>query len=419
MITMSGSSQIPLAALYQPLSEKQLENPYPVYALARREQPIFYSENLLEDTGVFVVTRYDDVLAVLSQPDLFLSKDTLHPRVPIFPQAYAELAKGYPITPFHVCSDGSNHRRFRTPLNRAFSARRVKQLEPFIRERAYALINAFVDRPPAEMISQFCYPLPLEVILHLFAIPQEDMSHCKQWCDDWVAFLSTPLSLERQIACIDSFVEFQHYLARLVDKRREQPKEHDLITDMIHHVEPGQKPLSEVELVNALGGLLVAGHETATNFLGNGLRILLEVPERWEALCRELGNITQTIEEILRFDTSVQTFFRTAAIDATVGGVHIPAGSLMLIIFGSANRDEAKFTFADHFDPRAQREIKHLAFGYGKHFCIGAALARTEGRIAFELLLHTFPHLRLVPQQPLKHVNTLLFRGYQQLYVEW
>lgn len=304
--TMPNNSQNMLATLYQPLSDEQLENPYPVYALARQQQPIFYSEHLLEDAGVFVVTRYDEVLAVLSQPDLFLSKDTLRPRVPIAPQVYAELARGYPMTPFHVCSDGSNHRRFRVPLNRAFSAQRVKLLESFIRECTHALIDAFADQPPAEMISQFCYPLPLEVILHLFGIPKEDMNQCKQWCDDWVAFLSTPLSPERQVACVQSFVQFQRYLARLVSERRVRPQDHDLVTDMIQHIEPGQELLNEAELVNALGGLLVAGHETTTNFLGNGLHVLLAVPERWEALCREPATIPQTIEEILRFDTSVQ-----------------------------------------------------------------------------------------------------------------
>src|SRR5947209_6991274 len=128
---------------------------------------------------------------------------------------------------------------------------------------------------------------------------------------------------------------------------------------MIQHVEPGQEPLNEGELVNALGGLLVAGHETATNFLGNGLHVLLAVPERWEALRREPATIAQTIEEILRFDTSVQTFFRTAAADTTIGEVHIPEGSLLLLVFGSANRDESKFTFPDRFD-RSEEHTSEL-----------------------------------------------------------
>jgi cytochrome P450 len=409
----------PVNQLYQPFSDEQLADPYPIYALARQQEPVFYTEGVLPDAGVYVLTRYDDILQVLSQPDLFLSKDVIRSVSTIYPESFAELRKGYPITQRIITADGDNHRRFRMPFNKAFDPPRIKLLEPFIRECASSLIDALVDIPHAEMISQFCYPLPLQVILHLFGMPKEDMVQARHWCDDWLAFMSAPLPRERQVECAKSVAKFLNYLGNLLAERRTNPRENDLVTEVTQHVEPGLEPLSEAEQVNLLASILIAGHETTTNLLGNGLRVLLDPRERWRAICEHPEQIPQTIEEILRYDSPIQTFFRTAARDAEIGGVTIPAGSLLLVVYGSANRDEAKFTNADQFNPQEQRGRKHLSFGHGKHSCVGALLARMEANIAFALLSQRFPNLRLASHQNFEHVKLLMHRGYHSLFVEW
>jgi cytochrome P450 len=406
---------MPLNQLYQPFSNEQLADPYPIYALARQQQPIFYTEELLPDTGVYVVTSYDDIIQINAQPDLFVSKDAVRSVVTIYPETLAELAKGYYLE--HAAnSEGLDHRRMRIPFNKAFAAPRVRLLEPFIYECANALIDAIATTSHAEMISQFCGPLPLQVVLHLFEIPQEDMTQAREWCDESAALINTPLSRERQVECARNIVKFHHYLGDLITERRANPRENDFLTDLIEYAEPGLESLGHT--VRIVASMIVA-YETTMNLIGNGLRILLEPRERWQVICQHPAQIPQTVEEILRYDSPVQTIFRTAAREAEVGGVTVPEGALLLLVYGSANRDETKFGHADQFDPQELRENKLLSFGHGRHQCVGAALGRTEGRIAFELLSQRFPHLRLASPQHFEHKKSLLHRGYRSIFVEW
>jgi cytochrome P450 len=167
-----------------------------------------------------------------------------------------------------------------------------------------------------------------------------------------------------------------------------------------------------------LQGLILAGHESTTNMIGTGLLLLLEQPDRWQTLCAHPEYIPLTVEEILRFDAPIQMFARTTTQEVTIGEITLPEDTSLLLLYGSGNRDEEVFANADEF--QLQRTANHhLAFGHGVHFCVGAALARLEGRVAFEILCQRLPHLRLVPGQVLAHIPTLLFRGYERLEVEW
>jgi cytochrome P450 len=167
-----------------------------------------------------------------------------------------------------------------------------------------------------------------------------------------------------------------------------------------------------------LQGLILAGHESTTNMIGTGLTLLLEHPERWRTLCDHPEWLPLTVEEILRFDAPIQMFARTTTQEVTVGGVTLPEDASLLLFYGSGNRDPSMFADADEFQLR-RASNHHLAFGHGVHFCVGAALARLEGRIAFEVFCQRLPDLRLVPGQTLTHIPTLLFRGYERLEVKW
>lgn len=408
---MTQTNEGSLGALYHPLIGEQLENPYPFYARARQEEPIFFSPEL----GAWIVTRYDDVMSILNQPDIFSSKDALRPVVRYTPAVFAELSKGYPLVPNMIDSDGKAHTRFRNAASKAFTPRRIRQLEPFIKDVATSLVDSFIDDHKAEMISQFAYPLPLEVALFLIGVPKEDMVQARKWSNNLAILISSPLSEERQVECARDFVSIQQYFMRLVDERRKEPRE-DLISDVLQT--PGEEPFSDAELAHLFCSMIVAGHDTVAQLIGNGLAILLEQPERWQALCAHPEDIPQTIEEILRYDAPVHAFFRTAMQEVTVGGVTFPEGASIMVVFGSANRDEARFPHADQFDPHRSPN-HHLAFGHGVHFCLGAFLARKQGQIAFETLCQRLPTLRLAPHQTLTHSPVLRQRGYSRLEVVW
>ena len=401
-----------LGALYHPLRGEQLENPYPFYARARSEEPIFYSDEL----QAWIVTRYDDIFSILNQPDVFSSKDALRPVVRFTPAVFAELSQGYPFVPNVVDSDGAAHTRFRNAVARAFVPKRIKELEPFIQEVTTSLVDSFASDHRAELISQFCYPLPLEVALFLIGVPKEDMAATKKLSDRTSMLVNSPLPEEQQVECARAFVQLQRYFIQLINERRSAPRE-DLISDLLD-TPPGKQPFDDAQLVNVLVSMVIAGHETTTQLLGNGLALLLGQPERWSMLCAHPESIPQALEEIVRYDSPVHAFFRTTTREATVGGVTFPPETLLMVVYGSANRDESQFPRADQFDMRRSPN-RHLAFGYGIHFCVGAFLARKQGQIALETLCRRLPNLRLVPGQRLSHAPVLRQRGFTRLEVEW
>jgi cytochrome P450 len=397
-----------LGTAFDPLAE----NPYPFYTRARQEEPIMFCPDL----NAWLVTRYEDIQSILLQPGKFSSRDTLTSPVTFYPRTLEELVQGYLPVPIILNSDGAEHTRFRVPLTKAFAPARIRAMEPFVHEVADRLVDAFISEQRTDIVSQFAYPLALEVVFALLGIPRQDIELTRKWSQDWLMIMSVQLEEEHQVACAQSTVAFQHYLAGLIDERRKTPQD-DLISSLLFYAS-GEESLTETELVIMLQGLILAGHESTTNMIGTGLLLLLEHPERWQTLCEHPEYIPLTVEEILRFDAPIQMFARTTTQEVTVGGVTMPEDASLLLIYGSGNRDEAVFAHAGEFQlERASNH--HLAFGHGVHFCVGAALARLEGRIAFEVLCQRLPHLRLVPDQMLTHIPTLLFRGYERLEVRW
>jgi len=329
---------------------------------------------------------------------------------------FAELSKGYPLVPNVVDSDGKEHARFRSAVSKAFVPKRIKQLEPFIKEVVTSLVDAFINDHKAELISQLAYPLPLEVALFLIGVPKEDMASTKKLSDRTSMLVNSPLPEEQQVEYARDFVRFQHYFIQLVNERRRAPRE-DLISDLLE-TPPGERPFDDTQFANLLTSMVIAGHETTTQLIGNGLALLLEHPERWQTLCTHPERIPQAIEEILRYDSPVHAFFRTTTREVTVGGIKFPPETLLMVVFGSANRDETQFPQADQFDMQRSPN-RHLAFGYGIHFCVGAFLARKQGQIAFETLCQRLPNLRLAPQQTFSHSPVLRQRGFKRLDVVW
>lgn len=398
-----------LGVAFNPLAE----DPYPFYTRARHEEPITFCPEL----DAWIVTRYKDIQRILLQPATFSSCNTLTSPVTFYPRVLEELVKGYLPVPIVLNTDGPDHMRFRVPLTKAFAPARIKALEPFVREVANRLVDAFIHDGRVEIISQFAYPLALEVVFSLLGIPQQDVEQTRQWSQDWLMLMSIQLDEEHQFACARSTVAFQRYLAGLLAERRRVPHD-DLMSTLSLFCVPDEEPLTEAELVIMLQGLILAGHESTTNMIGTGLLLLLDHPEHWQKLCKSPESIPLTVEEILRFDAPIQMFARMTTREVTIDGVTLPEEASLLLIYGSGNHDEEVFAHADEFQPQ-RTSNRHLAFGHGVHFCVGAALARLEGRVAFEVLTSRLPQLRLAPGQELTHIPTLLFRGYERLEMEW
>lgn len=389
-----------------------LEDPYPFFERARREAPVFFSPIF----HVWIVSRHQDVTTVLRDPTRFSSTEVLSP--PNLPPEVQEILKSdydavYPL----LASDPPAHTRVRALVSKAFLPQRIARLEPRLRELATSLIDAFVSEGQADLIERFAFPFPMGLIAEMFSVPIADVALIKKWCDDEALFMSAPLPLDRNIECARSVVAFRRYLRALVDEHARAPKD-DLVSSLMEARVDGENPLSRAELVGLLCVLVFAGHETTTNMIGSVLLHLLRSPGRWEELRRSPSLIPAALEEGLRYDAPVQGMFRTTTQEVELGGVTLPKGARLFVVFASANRDEAAIASPDVLDIH-RSEQNHLSFGRGIHFCMGAALARMEGRIALELLTQRLPGARLVTDEPPVYLANLMHRGPKRLCIAW
>jgi cytochrome P450 len=407
-------ASVPVCPHFNPLDPAQHADPYPVYAELRRNAPVFYSPQY----DMWVVTRYADVSAVLKQHELFSSVGSLQTNREMPPRVAAVLETGLGSAQLMVECDPPDHTRMRAAVNKAFTPQRISWLEPRIRQIANQLIDAFIADGRADLIPQFGSPFQGLVICELFGIPGEESRQIKRWSDDWVEMLSGSASEERMVECARSFVASQHYFLDQIRARQQQPQE-DLLTAMLPQELGGTAVMTAAEAAYNALDLVAAGHETTTHSLGNGLMQLFAHPEQLAQLRSDPTLIPNAIEEMLRMDTSVLGLFRIAARDVELGGVTIPAGARVFILYSSGNHDEAQFDAPELFDIRRANAREHLAFARGIHVCIGAALARLELRVAVELLLQRLPNLRLAPDAAPKRLEHFWMRGYTSLPVVW
>lgn len=404
-----------LPTAFDPWSAAYLADPYPFFARARGEAPVFYSPAL--DT--WMISRYDDIWAVLRDPARFSAANALAPVTPFTPEAQQILVEGgYGQRPALTNNDPPGHTRVRGHLNRAFSARRIAQLEPRIRQYADGLIDAFAADGHADLIHQFAYPLPIQVVFRLIGIPEEDMDRIKDWCGNRVLFIFGKVSPEEQAASARDLVAFWRYITDFCERRRREPQD-DLTSELAAIASADESALTMNEVASVVMGLGFAGHETTTNMIGSAVMHLLARDGLWAQLAADPALVENAVEELLRYDGSVPVWRRVAKVDVELGGVAIPAGGKLALLLGSANHDEGHFARPAEFDIHRPEAREHLAFGKGIHFCIGAALARLEIRIALERLARRLPGLRLVPDQPIDYVPTISFRGPKRLLIAW
>jgi cytochrome P450 len=406
----------PLAA-YHPFDPELLESPWEYYRKLRREAPIWRDPQ----TGIFMVATYDLVLEATRRHDLYSNRfaAAMGGSQARDPELRAIAEQGYPPVDTMLTADPPEHHRFRGLVNRAFTPRRVAGLEPRIEQIAGELIDGFIGDGRFEVLSQFSVPLPLTVIADQLGVPRRDLARFKRWTDGFTAQLSGFASRERQLESAREIVEFQHYFAERLEQARQAPRE-DIISDLVRARLEGERPLDVPESLSILQQLLVAGNETTASAIAEGLLYLVQDSDVLDAVRADLSLVPNLVEEVLRLATPTARMWRVAAADSQLGSVAIPKGSLLVLQFASANRDESKFPDPDRFDVRRSNAGEHLAFGHGIHFCIGAPLARKEMAIAFRTLLPRLSKLRLASSgNHLVHKPSVLLRGLRELHLEF
>nr|WP_258166428.1 cytochrome P450 [Paenibacillus sp. PCH8] len=351
-------------------------NPYPVYEKLRKEEPVFRVLFPQGELG-WIITRYEDAVQILKDPRF--SKD--------FTKRYGSEYQSIFVNNM-LFSDPPDHRRLRGLVQKAFTPKLIADMREHIQEIADHLLDNLASQEKMNLIDDFAFPLPIIVISEILGVPLEDQDKFRLWSNTIIdALHSDPDMFEKHSS------EFTEYLTDWFAKVRKQPG-NDLISQLVIAEESGQQ-LSEKELLSVVSLLIIAGHETTVNLIGNGMLALLEHPEQRETLIQQPDLIHQAIEEMLRYNGPVEfSTSRWALEDIEFRGQHIAQGELVVVALDSANRDEEQFKDAGVFDITREKS-SHLAFGKGIHLCLGAPLARLEGEIAVSTLLSRFPNMQL------------------------
>ncbi len=385
------------------MSPENLDNPYPLYAMARQFQPFGYRPEL-QAWNAFL---YEDCRTILRDPKRFSSDSQRNlPRAERQPTSILNL-------------DPPRHTQLRELVNRAFTPRMVQQLVPRIRAITDELLAAVEPAGSIDLISDLAYPLPVIVIAEILGVPAEDRADFKRWSDVVAASLGTGVPIEREEGGTSprdvpdqTIKEMSAYFGTVVDARQREPRQ-DLISALIAAEVEGEK-LSRDEILIFCILLLVAGNETTTNLIGNAVRTLLEQPDAFARLRAEPATIPTAVEEVLRYRPPVQATVRIATAATELRGETVQAGQPVIVWLASANRDAKEFPDPDRFDI-TRTPNRHLSFGQGIHFCLGAPLARLEATIALAEIGRRLPNLRRVDAAQLEQVPGFIMHGVKHL----
>jgi len=404
-------------AEFTTFSADYLANPYPELQRLNCDQPVFYSEKL----GYLVVTRMQDVIDVFRDHDTFSSENVQDPVFPVCNRA-AEILAAEDFDPVAVMSNRQqpDHTRIRTFTRDGFSGRRMKALEPYIRQGSDRLIDNMLAREESsvDFVSSFGHPLPGQIIFRLIGFDEADDDELMSWTSNRLAFTWGNPTDDEQVDIANNMLRYWRYCREFVAKRK-HTRADDLTSELLdaHEANPTKLLYREVESI--IYGLSFAGHEIVSNYLSNALLCLLPRRDDWSAICSNPKLIPNALEEVLRYESPQTSWRRITNIDSQIGGVKIPAGTQVFLSLGAGNRQEDIFESANDFDIYRKNSRKHISFGLGIHFCLGARLARLEGELAIEALSKRIPSLRLCENQELDYSPNITFRGPSKLLVEW
>lgn len=394
------------------LSPAAVTDPYAYFSVLRERDPVHWNERY----RAWIVTRYADVAAGFRGKEL--SSDRVIPYVATLPaeERMAREPTFRILSNWMVFRDPPDHTRLRRLVYRAFTGPALEQMQDRVSVIVDELLDDLADRREIDLIQDFAYPLPAIVIAEMLGVPSQDRDLFKGWSDDITALVFAALDApDRRMRAQQGLIDLSEYLVELVDHYRNAPGD-NLISQLIAVEEEGER-LSRDELIATCCLLLFGGHETTTNLVANGTLALLQHPGEAELLRAEPELMGSAIEEILRYDGPARVSFRVVGIDHELHGRRLRAGERVFLVPSSANRDPTAFEHPDRLDVR-RTPNRHVGFGMGAHYCLGAALARLEGRLALAAILDRLRGLR-VTDAPLVWHPTMLSRGMQSLPLEF
>jgi cytochrome P450 len=390
--TDAAFDQLPL------FSHEMAQDPNPIYHRMRALDPVHWSEKY----DAWLVTSYDAVAAGLN--DLRLSSDRA--------KLLREMAGSDELEPYFeflsnrmVLTDPPKHTRLRGQVTRAFTPHTIEDLRPHIQQLVDGLLDAVEPRGQVDFIHDFAFPLPATVIMEMLGLPPDDRDQLKHWSDDFLIFFGTHprnISLAQYRQALETTRAMSAYLRAAADRVRAGSRD-CLLKTLELAVEQGDR-LSEAELIATAQQLFVAGHETTTNLLANSVVALLRNPDQLQKLRDQPALIPVAVEEFLRYCGPAQFTHRLATADVPLGGKTVRRGQFVFLFMGAANRDPAHFPDPDRLDV-TRAPHKHVAFGVGHHFCVGAPLARLEAQVALATVLRRLPNLRLAADKLEYHEN--------------
>ncbi|MEL6950055.1 MAG: cytochrome P450 [Pseudomonadota bacterium] len=391
-----------------------LQDPHPFYARLRAEAPVYRDPK----NNVVYVSTYDLIRQVNTQPKLFSNRFAEQLRSGSTEQQDPDeveiIKQGWIVADTMLTADPPQHTRYRKLAMKAFTYRRVLQMTAYVEELVESLIDELPESGRIEFKSEFANKLPMYVIADALGVPREHFDQFEEWSNAFLVQLGGVAAKEERLWAAGKIVEFQKYFVEVIERKRANPTE-DVISDLVHadlSEEGDDRKMTYEELLSILQQLLVAGNETTAHTLTAGLYFLLTHPEQLDALSADPTLVKNFVEETLRFLSPTNNMWRVATADTEIGGEPIRKNDLILVRYGSGNRDEAKFADADRFDMLRTNAKEHLAFGGGIHTCLGSQLARKELQTAFPILLRRLKNIRLdPPDQALRFLPSILLRG--------
>jgi len=419
---------------FDPFAEETIDCPYEFYQAMREQAPVYKASD-----GVYFVTTYDLIRKVLVDAETFSSRngaaflnfqgeEGLAPPSAPPPEIVDILRHGVAPRDTMLSADPPEHTRFRALVNRSLAPKRVARLEPVIHQVVSDLIDSFIERGEVEFVSEFSMMVPLTVVSLALGVPASELHNYKRWSIESTKILAGRVSAEQAVVSAQASVDLQNYLADQVEAARIEPLE-NLVGDLVNahmiadETDTGEKeyrPLDTPEIVSILQQLLVAGQETVNYLLSSTMLNLVENPSEMAKVSEDPSLMPELLEEGLRFDSPIQALGRFVTRDTELGGVSLPEGARLMVMYGCGNRDESVFADPEKFQIQRNDERNHIAFGAGPHYCVGANLARLESQIAMDHLLRRLQNIRLAPDKnDFKHQYNFIFRALESLHLQF
>ena len=399
-----------------PLSPEVLSCPHEYNTRLRAEAPVYKCPH----SGIYFISDYETSRTVLRDHETFSNRFSVAMRPKAVDERVLSIQEqGWPGVDTMLTQDPPAHRRYRGLVNQAFTARRVKTLAPRIEEICNDLIDTFIDKGECDFVEAFAVQLPVIVIGEQLGVPDEDIHLIKTWSDAFALQLSGQADTEQLVEVATIILAYQKYFAAKLEHRRENRRD-DIISDVVHARLEGERPLDTAESLSILQQLMVAGNQTTTHAIGEGLLLLAQHPDQRELIQRDPELVDNLVEEVLRLSSPTANMWRVATKDTELLGVKLPAGSMLQVRYSSANRDEAEFENSQAFDVTRENLNRQIAFGHGVHMCIGAALARKEMQIGFRVVLERLTDFELmIDESELVYPPNVLLRGLAELPVRF